>query len=78
MASIREKVSSLFREDRGGVTQMLFKSRVEELVLKALEELVSKDRKKVLVELKRILKSTEKKIKMSMQTKRSPSSITRV
>ena len=32
---------------------MLFKSRVEELVLKALEELVSKDRKKVLVELGR-------------------------
>ena len=53
MATISSKVAQLFSENREGVTQMLFKSRVEELVLQSLEDLVSQDRKKMLTEIGR-------------------------
>lgn len=53
MASIAEKVARILSPDREGVIQMLFESRIEELILQSLEELVSQDRKRTLVDIGR-------------------------
>jgi hypothetical protein len=53
VASIASKVARLISPDREGIVEMLFENRVEELILRSLEELVSQDRKKTLVEIGR-------------------------
>ncbi len=51
--NIIDKVSRLFTDSTEQVTQMLFNSRVEDLIFKSLEDLVGAERKMILAEIGR-------------------------